>query len=117
MELRSRQNRNLVAIKLLHTIIWAFFVGCILAIPIAGLQGRFLQASVLTGIVLIECLILAVNKCHCPLTYLAGRYTDERADDFDIYLPLWLARHNKTIFGVLLVVGELIVIERWLTLK
>jgi hypothetical protein len=48
---------------------------------------------------------------------LAGRYTDERADDFDIYLPLWLARHNKTIFGVLLVAGELIVIERWLTLK
>jgi hypothetical protein len=117
MELRAKRTRNLVALKLFHTLIWAFFAGCILAIPIAGVQGRFRQASVLTGIVLIECMVLAVNKGRCPFTDLAGRYADERADNFDIYLPLWLARHNKTIFGTLFVIGELIVIERWLTLK
>jgi hypothetical protein len=48
-----------------------------------------------------------------PLSSLAGRYTEERADNFDIYLPLWLARRNKTIFGTLFVVGELFVLGQW----
>jgi hypothetical protein len=58
-------------------------------------------------------LILAVNKGRCPLTNLAGRYTRDRTDNFDIYLPLWLARHNKMIFGTLFLLGELFVIGRW----
>ena len=37
-----------------------------------------------------------------------------RLAGFDIYLPLWLARHNKTIFGTLFAVGELFVLERWI---
>jgi hypothetical protein len=28
-----------------------------------------------------------------------------RRDNFDIYLPLWLARRNKAIFGALFVLG------------
>jgi hypothetical protein len=48
------------------------------------------------------------------LTDLAGRYTEERRDNFDIYLPLWLARRNKAIFGMLFIVGELFVLGRWL---
>jgi hypothetical protein len=47
------------------------------------------------------------------LTDLAGHYTGDRTDNFDIYLPLWLARRNKTIFGTLFVIGELFVLGRW----
>jgi hypothetical protein len=64
-------------------------------------------------VVLVECLVLALNRGRCPLTDLAGRYTTERADNFDIYLPLWLARYNKAIFGVLFVAGVLFVLTRW----
>jgi hypothetical protein len=49
------------------------------------------------------------------LTDLAGRYTEQRADNFDIYLPLWLARRNKLIFGALFGVGELLVLGLWLS--
>jgi hypothetical protein len=28
-----------------------------------------------------------------------GALHPDRADNFDIYLPVWLARHNKVIFG------------------
>jgi len=104
----------LVGIKLLHTAIWLFFAGCIVAIPFAGARRQFLWAAVLTGLVLLECAVLAVNRGHCPLTGLAGRYTEERADNFDIYLPLWLARRNKAIFGSIFAVGELFVLARWL---
>jgi hypothetical protein len=111
---QSERLTALAGIKLLHTAIWLFFAGCIVGIPIAGAQRQFLWAAVLTGLVLIECAVLAVNRCRCPLTSLAGRYTEERADNFDIYLPLWLARSNKTIFGTLFAIGELFVLGQWL---
>jgi hypothetical protein len=104
----------LAGIKLLHAAIWLFFAGCIVAIPFAGVRRQFHLAAVLTGLVLVECAVLAMNRGRCPLTDLAGRYTKDRTDNFDIYLPLWLARHHKTIFGTLFAIGELLVLGRWL---
>lgn len=114
MKNRSEKLNILVAIKLLHTVVWLFFAGCVVAILWAGIFRQFSKAVVLSGLVLIECAVLALNRGRCPLTDLAGRYTEERADNFDIYLPLWLARHNKSIFGTLFVVGELVVLGQWL---
>jgi len=101
-------------IKLLHTVIWLFFAGCIAAIPFAAARDQFLWAAGLSGLVLVECAVLAVNRGRCPLTDLASRYTEERGDNFDIYLPLWLARRNKMIFGTLFAAGELFMLARWL---
>ena len=50
-----------------------------------------------------------------PLTDFAASFTNERADNFDIYLPNWLASHNKAIFGSVFAVNELIVL--WCRLK
>jgi hypothetical protein len=104
----------LVTIKLLHTAVWAFFAGCIVAIPVLGARREFLWAALLSCCVLVECAVLAANRGRCPLTDVAAGYTDERRDNFDIYLPLWLARHNKTIFGALFIAGEVFVLARWL---
>ena len=59
-------------------------------------------------------LLLALNRGRCPLTDLAGRYTEDRTDNFDICLPIWLARRCKMIFGALFAIGELFVLGRWL---
>jgi len=104
----------LIAIKLLHTVIWAFMVGCILALPVAAIKRHFRWASILTMIILMECAVVALNRGRCPLTDVAGRFTVERASNFDIYLPVWLANRNKTIFGTLFVFNELIVLWCWL---
>lgn len=112
--LRHNPRVVLVAIRLLHTVIWAFFAGCILALPLAGIAGRFDWALALSAFVLVECGVLALNRGRCPLTGLAARYTDSRADNFDIYLPRWIARHNKVIFGSIFVTGVLVVLWRWL---
>ena len=101
--------------KLLHTAVWAFFVSCILAIPILGWRGQLLGAGVLAVIVLMEVVVLACNDWRCPLTPVAARYTAERADNFDIFLPEWLARYNKEIFGTLYVAGLIVVVYRWLS--
>ena len=100
----------LIAIKLIHTAVWAFLAGCILALPVTGLRRRFDWAAILTAVILAECFVLALNRGRCPLTDLAGRFTSQQADNFDIYLPLWVARYNKTIFGTRFILNELIVL-------
>ena len=95
----------LTAIKVVHTIVWALFAGCILAIPIASLYGDNLAALWLVAIVFGEVAVLAANKWRCPLTALAARYTTDRGANFDIYLPEWLAKHNKVVFGAIYLVG------------
>jgi hypothetical protein len=111
---QSDPNRTLLWIKLLHTVVWFCFAGCVVAIPFAGAWRQFRLAAILSGLVAVECLVLAMNHGRCPLTDLAGRCTEARSDNFDIYLPLWLARHNKLIFGTLFVIGELFVLGRWM---
>jgi len=105
----------LTAIKLVHTVIWALLAASIVALPVAGVLRRFGWAAILTVVILIECGVLALNRGRCPLTDVAARFTDGRADNFDIYLPNWLARHNKLIFGLLFVAGELVVLGYWLS--
>lgn len=108
----------LTAIKLAHTLVWAILAGSILALPILALMRRFRWAGVITVVILLECVVLASNGGRCPLTDVAARYTSVRAANFDIYLPLWLAEHNKLIFGALFVAGELVVVAAaWLPSK
>ena len=95
----------LVAIRTLHTVVWAFFVAVIVAIPVAAWYERFDLFALCTGIVLVEVLVLWLNRLRCPLTGVAARYTEDRRDNFDIYLPLWLARYNKQVFGTLFLLG------------
>ena len=83
----------LVVVKIAHTVAWGFFAGCILAIPVVSWWGRHVAAA--------------------PLTAVAARFTEQRHDNFDIYLPLWLARHNKLIFGALYLLGMAFAYFRW----
>jgi hypothetical protein len=100
---------RLTFIKLFHTVVWAVLAGCILALPVTALRQRFDLALILTIIIIAECGVIALNHGRCPLTDVAARYTQDRRDNFDIYLPNWLARHNKAIFGTLFVINEVIV--------
>src|SRR5688572_1067258 len=100
-------------VKLTHTLAWALFAGCILALPWVAWQRNFRAAAILIGVVLVEVLVLLANRFRCPLTDVAARYTEDRRDNFDIYLPLWIARYNKQIFGTLFVAGILFTLLIW----
>lgn len=104
----------LTVIKVVHTLIWVFMASCILALPVLGVLRRFRWAAILSSLVLLECVVLAINGGRCPLTDLAARCTANRAYNFDIFLPNWLAQYNKDIFGVLFIAGELVVFGCWL---
>lgn len=99
---------------MIHTAVWAVFAGSIVLIPVAAWLQWWRLAYMLIGLVALECLVLVLNGMKCPLTSVAARYTDSRQDNFDIYLPLWLARYNKHIFGALYLGGVVITVLLWL---
>jgi hypothetical protein len=105
---------SLRAVKLVHTVVWAFFATSTVAILVCAWAGAFELAAVFIGIVLVEVLVLALNDLQCPLTAVTARYRSDPGDDSDIYLvPRRLARHNKLVFGSLYLLGILLTVVRW----
>jgi hypothetical protein len=113
MALFQSRAATLRAVKAVHTLAWAFFAGCILAIPVFAWRGQFGSVGVLAILVIIDVATLIANGWRCPLTGVAARYTDDRDDNFDIYLQLWLARYNKLIFGWLFAASLLFALLLW----
>ena len=104
---------KLIAIKLIHTVTWLVFVAAILYVCYAG---AFNKVNSLVwyciGLVLIEGIVLLMNKWKCPITSLAHKYTDTHPIGFDIFLPKWLAKYNKFLFSTLFFIGVLLVLWR-----
>jgi hypothetical protein len=108
-------SKKLFYIKLLHTIIWFFYVFIIGYIIYAGIMNKidfYLFTAI--GLVMLEGIILIIFKWRCPLTVLGYKYTENREVGFDIFLPRWLAKNNKAIFSTIFVIGLLITIYRLL---
>ena len=109
------RNIALQGIKTVHTLVWIFFVLCIFAIPVMSWRGNDGLAALFVAIVAIEVAVLALNKWRCPMTPLAARFTQNRTPNFDIYLPPWLARYNKQIFGSIYAAGTVFAFVMWLS--
>ena len=103
--LRFKSPRNkLMTIKLLHTAAWVFMNVVILYVLYAVLVGRIDRWSWIgLAVIGLECPVLLIFKMACPHTIVARRYSDSQLPNFDIYLPLWLAKYNKLIYGIILV--------------
>jgi hypothetical protein len=102
---------TLNAVKIIHTVVW---VGGLCRVHSRDLALRLAGRVLLSiGIVCVELLVLILNRWRCPLTSVAARYTGDRRANFDIYLPEWLARHTKLIFGTLYVSGIIFTLARW----
>lgn len=92
-------NTKLILLKLLHTFIWIFFNGVIFYMLWAAISNRLDTCLwVGYGLVALEGGILLLFKNVCPLTLIARNYSSSMKDNFDIYLPNWLARHTKAIY-------------------
>ena len=109
--------RALNRIRIVHTLIWAVFAFAVVAIPVFTATGALGTAGWLSLLVFGEVAVLVFNGMQCPLRGVAARYTDSRADGFDILIPPWLARHNALVFGTLFVAGEAVLVWRWLALR
>ena len=98
--------QKLVAVKCLHTAVWAGFVALICYVVWCGFTGHITPYSWwAAGAVVGEGIVLALFKGSCPLTVVARRYSASAAHNFDIYLPEWLAKYNKLIFTSIYCIG------------
>lgn len=100
---------------MIHTIIWVFFVLLIIHVLYSGVCNQISWLTwIAIGLVIGEGLVLLLFKMLCPLTVLARKYSDSPRDNFDIFLPEWLARYNKIIFTTLFLAGCFLVLLRTL---
>jgi hypothetical protein len=104
-------NTKLILIKVIHTLIWIFFNFVIFYMLYAAMPTAASYANKLDfwlwigyGFVFLEGLTLLTFKSHCPLNLLARKYTNSTKDNFDIYLPSWLAKYTKLIYTTIFVI-------------
>lgn len=105
---------SLAAIRLAHPVARVFLAGCNVLLPLAPFAGRFERAFVLIGRIEIDKVVLAFDRWRCPLTAVAARCATDRQDNFDICLPLCLARcNNNEVSGSFFVVGATCTAFEW----
>lgn len=98
-------NAKLIVVKMIHTLVWIFLNVVIFYLLYAVIIGRIDKwIWICLGLIAIEGVVLLVFKNLCPITIVARKYSQSTRDNFDIFLPNWLARYNKQIYsGIVLV--------------
>lgn len=108
-----KDNTKLVLVKLLHTAIWVFFNVVIFYLLYAVIVNKIdIWVWICLGLIGLEVIILLVFRSVCPVTLLAERYSDSDRANFDIYLPHWLAKYNKRIYSVIVLIALVILVYR-----
>lgn len=106
---------KLILIKTIHTLVWLFFNVVIFYMLYAVIVNKLDQwLWIGYGLFLLEGLTLSYFKFFCPLTIVARKYSNSTKDNFDIYLPNWLAKYNKLIYTSILGIIIIITIYRLL---
>ena len=107
---------KLILIKTIHTLIWIFFNIVIFYMLYAVLTNN-LNKWLWIGysLFVLEGITLLAFKFFCPLTILARKYSNSNRENFDIYLPNWLAKYNKLIYTSIL--GVIFVLTIYQLLK
>jgi hypothetical protein len=106
---------KLTLIKIIHTLIWIFFNVVIFYMLYAVLINKLdIWLWIGYGLFALEGITLLLFKFFCPLTVMARKYSGSTKENFDIYIPNWLAKHNKLIYTSILVIIFIITIYQLL---
>src|SRR5688572_20291161 len=109
-------NTKLIAIKIVHTMVWIFFNVVIFYLAYAVLINRIDKwIWICLSFILLEGFVLLVFKRVCPITIVARKYASSDKENFDIYLPNWLAKYNKEIYSTIVLIILLILSYRLFT--
>ena len=94
----SVRDLTLVAVKVVHTAIWALVEAAVGYLLLSGVAKRSDRKAAIAGaVVAIEGLFFLANGARCPLTGLAESLGAESGSVTDIYLPGWFARQLPLI--------------------
>jgi len=109
----TSSSTNLIIIKFVHTVIWVFFTFVIFYLLFAVIVDRIdMWVWVCLGFIFLEGLVLLVFNKMCPITIMARNYSNSTKDNFDIFLPNWLAKYNKKIYSIIVLIAIAILAYR-----
>ena len=107
---------KLIIVKTIHTLIWIFLNLVIFYMLYAAIAGKLdMWLWIGYGLFALEGITLLIFKYFCPLTLIARKYSNSTKDNFDIYLPNWLAKYTKKIYTSIL--GLIFIITLFQILK
>lgn len=113
--MKASGGTRLIIIKIIHTAIWLFFNVVIFYLMYAVVSNKIDQwVWICLGFILLEGLVLLTFANACPITIVARKYSASRKENFDIYLPNWLAKYNKQIYTTIVLIILLGLIYRYL---
>jgi hypothetical protein len=96
---------KLIIIRSLHSLIWIFYNVVIFYLAYAVAIDQIDKwVWICLGLILVECIVLLVFKRICPITLIARKFSDSTKDNFDIFLPNWLAKYNQLIYSIILAI-------------
>ncbi|PSR57487.1 hypothetical protein AHMF7605_27720 [Adhaeribacter arboris] len=96
---------KLTMIKIIHTLIWLFFSSIIFYMLYATIVNKLDKWLWIDyGFIMAEVVTLLIFKGRCPLTLIASKYSNSRKDNFDIYLPTFIAKYNKLIYSAIMII-------------
>jgi hypothetical protein len=105
--------RKLLYIKIIHTLVWIFFNVVIFYLFYAVVSNKIdIWVWVGLGLFTLEGITLLLFGMMCPLTIMAEKYSDSTRDNFDIFLPNWLAKNTKLIYTSFLLIILIILATR-----
>jgi len=109
--MEESDKNKLFWVKTLHTAIWVFFNVVIFYLVYAVIFNKIDKwVWICLGLIAMEGFILLIFRAVCPVTLIARKYSNSQSHNFDIFLPEWLAKHNKSIYTTIVVISVLILI-------
>lgn len=106
----------LVAIRVVHTLIYLVMAGAVLYLLYCGIVDRIgLGTYIALALVVTECIVFVGNGMKCPLTTMAKEHGAEKGYVFDAFIPERLTRYTVPTFGSLFAVALLILLVRVLS--
>lgn len=100
-----QSDTKLTLIKITHTLVWLYFNFIIFYMLYAVIINKIdWWVWIGYGFIFLEVITLLIFKFFCPLTLMARKYSNSPKNNFDIYLPNWLAKYNKLVYTLILII-------------
>jgi hypothetical protein len=113
-----RDSLKVLMIKILHTAIWAFYIGILAYMYYLAIINKIDYTFwIAVFLVLLEGMIIIISGWMCPLTKYLKRFVENCEVGFDIFLPKWIAKYNKIGYSILFVLCLILAIYRLVTLN
>jgi hypothetical protein len=113
--LPAADQRAIVYVKLVHTVVFAFMSACISVVAYSAVTG---QISLLTWIAfltaLVEATVFVGHGWRCPLTDVAERLGATNGSVADLFVPVWFARRLPLVASSIYGTASFVVITRTL---